>query len=147
MSESPLEIRQYPKTLNLGDWIGFECQMGFYSIYYVGESLADKTFTGGGSATTLVLNLPYDHRLNLISIAKEDTSSDDIEVRYNPRGVRDSDYDILYSNSAVTAKSILIELGDAYENLGGAKITFAWTITNAKTVVPRINVQFVEVPA
>ena len=102
---------------------------------------------GTGSATTLVFEIPYDHRLNLISISKEDNSEDNIEVRYIPKGVLDAYYDILYSNSTVTAKSILIELGNAYENLGGAKIVFAWDITSNKKVVPRINIQFVEIPS
>ena len=73
------------------------------------------TYTGTGSAATLDFSIPWDHKLNIITIAKEGSDSDNIEVRYIPTKVRDSDYDILYSNSAVTAKSIIIELGDKYD--------------------------------
>jgi len=138
--------KQYPKTLNLKDWIGFECQQGFYTIYYIGESIDNKTLAGTGSAVTKDLNLPWDHRLNMISIMKEGSDIDDIEIRYIPKGVRDIDYDILFKDATTTAKSVIIELGNAYENLGGACLRFIVTGASGKYIVFRVNVQFLEVP-
>ncbi len=136
---------QYPKVLNIGQWRGFECQQGFYSFFYIGESLDDKIIDGTGSAVTVDLNIPWDHKLTGIFLMKEGTDSDTIEVRYIPKGVSDADYDILYS-ATTTAKSVIIELGDAYENLGGAKLRFVITGTANAYLIPRVNILFLEVP-
>jgi len=136
---------QYPKTLNYGDWIGHECQQGFYTFYYIGESAINKTLVGSGAEKIISFNIPHDHKLNIIGIAKEGVDSDIIEVRYLPVHLPDNYYDILYS-ATTTAKSILIELGSAYENLGGARIDFVITGTNGKFLVPRVNIKFLEVP-
>lgn len=137
---------QYPKQLNFGNWRGFECQQGFYAFHYIGESVEDKIIDGTGLEKIVDLDIPFDHKLNIITLAKEGIDSDNIEVRYIPKGIPELAYDILYSNSAVIAKSIIIELGSHYENLGGAKLRFVITGTNGKWIVPRVNILFLEVP-
>ena len=136
---------QYPKVLNLGDWIGFECQQGFYSFYYIGESVDDKIIDGTGNEVIIDLPIPWDHKLNIICLMKEGTDSDTIEVRYIPAKTQEANYDILYS-ATTTAKSIIIELGEHYENLGGARLRFVITGTANAYIVPRVNIKFLEVP-
>ena len=136
---------QYPKVLNVGNWVGDECQQGFYSFHYIGENSDQKLIDGTGAETITDLLIPWDHKLNFISISKEGADSDTIEIRYIPAGQQDLAYEILYS-ATTTAKSILIELGSAYENLGGATLRFVITGTSGKWLVPRVNILFVEVP-
>ena len=136
---------QYPKELNFKDWKGFECQQGFYAFHYIGESVENKRIAGTGSEKIIDLLIPWDHKLNIITLSKEGADSDTIEVRYLPQGQQEAAYEILYSE-VTTAKSIIIELGSAYENLGGAIIRFVITGTNAKWIVPRVNIKFLEVP-
>ena len=136
---------QYPKVLKVGNWEGKECQQGFYSFHYIGENSDQKLIDGTGSETITDLDIPWDHKLNVITISKEGADSDVIEVRYIPNGQQDDAYEILYS-ATTTAKSIIIELGEHYENLGGAKLRFVITGTSGKWLVPRVNIKFLEVP-
>ncbi len=99
-----------------------------------------------GSANTYDLDIPYDHMLNFVGMARTHTDSENWQIRYVPVKVDTSYYDILFDNANMLGRSAVIELGSNYENLGGAILTFAITGTNNKKWFPRVNIKFLEVP-
>lgn len=142
MTESTIK---YPEILNVKNWRGYQCQLGFYTFHYIGVD-PDGLITEDGNANTYELHLPYDHKLNLISFSRIHTDSENLQVRYLPNKTPPDYYDILYSNTALTARSVIIELGDKYENLKDARVIFAITGTDTKKWKPRVNVKFLEPP-
>ena len=141
----------YPDTLNWGSWVGFACQQPFYTFQYKKEDPATFLITEDGNENTYTLNIPYDHMLNLVTFSRTHTDSEALEVRYIPSNTSEEYYDILYSNSALTARSVVIELGERYENVGGkgakggaSRLQFVITGTNTKKWKPRVNLRFLK---
>lgn len=136
----------YPETLTFGKWIGISCQQGFYTFFYNAQDSEQHLITEDGTENLYDLDIPLDHRLNFISFARKHIDSEALDILYTPVGIDWEYADILYSNSALVAKSVLIELGSHYENVGSARLRFKITGTNLKKWLPRVNIQFLEKP-
>lgn len=138
--------KEFPDVLNFGKWIGMQCSLGFYTFYYREQDQEGYLITEDGNENTYDLNIPFNHKVNLISFARNHIDSEALDIRYIPVNTDDSFYDLIYKNSALVARSVIWEGGDTWENLGGAIIRFVITGTNAKKWKPRINIKFLEVP-
>lgn len=139
------EFKTYPKILDMGDWIGVECQEGFYEIYYQADNPLDLMIDGTGSSVTYTFAAPYDIKFNRVLIAKPDAASSyDIELRHFPSKFDGTHFATLYKNAEVTARDINVELGSAYEGRAGAKIQLVMNATSAENVAFCIFAKFLE---
>ena len=112
------------------------------------RSADPKTFliSEDGNENTYEMNIPWDHKLNIITMSRNHADSETWEIRYIPAKADPAYYDILASESAHTKRSLIFEAGDAYENLGGAQLQFVITGTNNKSWFPRVNLKLLALP-
>lgn len=113
---------------------------------YREEDQKSFLITSNGNEQIYTLDIPYDHKLNVVTISRTHTDSESWEVRYIPNKADPAYYDILAKVSLHTKRSLIFEAGSSYENLGGAQLLFIVNGTNTKKWFPRVNIKLLEVP-